>query len=242
MKKIDRCPLSAHALRTLYRRQALVDGHPEPAARARVLWRQRRNRAFMEIRDVLEHMATGRSRCMYCEDSEGTDIEHFYPKATHPERAFAWENYLLACSSCNSNYKRNEFPLNNANQPVLIDPTLDDPAHHLCLTPTTGRLVGLTERGECSIRICGLTRPILNQGRRDAWVTLCVLIPRYAVYQRCGEVANAEEIRETIRRFPFASALMHSEDSQCRGGRAMVWPWHRRSALWFRLRIALGWR
>jgi uncharacterized protein (TIGR02646 family) len=209
MKKLDRHSLSDHARKTLARRQALVDNDIDPRARAHKLWRQRKNRTFEEIRRVLNLMATGRSRCMYCEDNEGTDIEHFYPRASYTERAFLWNNYLLACSNCNSNYKRNQFPLDLAGQPIMIDPTLDDPAEHLSFTPTTGRLVGLTERGEHSIDICGLNRAILNQGRHDAWVTLCSLIPAYVAYRRCGEIGRADELCETIRRFPFASVLWH---------------------------------
>jgi hypothetical protein len=89
----DRHPLSDHARKTLAKRQALVDNDIDPRARAHRLWRQRKNRAFEEIRSVLNLMATGRSRCMYCEDNEGTDIEHFYPRASDTERAFLWENF-----------------------------------------------------------------------------------------------------------------------------------------------------
>jgi uncharacterized protein (TIGR02646 family) len=218
MKKLDRHPISDHARRTLARRQALVDNDADPRARANKLWRQRNNRAFEEIRRVLNHMATGRSRCMYCEDSEGTDIEHFYPKTAYAERAFFWSNYLLACSGCNSNYKRGQFPLDVANQPMMIDPTADDPAEHLSLTPTTGRWVALTERGERSIEICGMNRVTLNQGRRDAWATLCALIPAYVAYRRRGEIEQAEELRDTVRRFPFSSVLWHLVRTCCLPG------------------------
>jgi uncharacterized protein (TIGR02646 family) len=146
---------------------------------------------------------------MYCEDNEGTDIEHFYPKAIYAERAFHWDNYLLACSGCNSNYKRNQFPLDDTNQAMMIDPTVDDPTEHLSFTPSTGRFVGLTERGERSIEICSLNRAILNQGRRDAWVTLCHLIPAYVAHRRRGENGRADELRETVLRSPFASVLWH---------------------------------
>jgi uncharacterized protein (TIGR02646 family) len=209
MKKLDRQPLSDHARRTLAKRQALVDNDIDPRARAHRFWRQRKNRAFKEIRRVLNLRATGRSRCMYREDNEGTDIEHFYPRASYTERSFMWNNYLLACSNCNSNYKRNQFPVDAAGRPIMLDPTVDDPAEHLSFTPTTGRLVGLTERGELTIEICGLNRVILNQGRRDAWITLCSLIPTYVTYRRRGEIRRADELCETIRRFPFASVLWH---------------------------------
>ena len=55
-------------------------------------------------------MAPGVQRCMYCLDSLGTDIDHFEPKSRRPLRTFCWHNHLLACSRCNSNYKREEYP------------------------------------------------------------------------------------------------------------------------------------
>jgi uncharacterized protein (TIGR02646 family) len=134
MKKLDRHSLSDHARKTLAKRQALVDNDIDPRARGHKLWRQRKNRTFEEIRRVLNLMATGRSRCMYCEDNEGTDIEHFYPRSNYTERTFLWQNYLLACSSCNSNSKRDQFPLDVAGRPIMIDPTIDDPAEHLSFT------------------------------------------------------------------------------------------------------------
>ena len=58
------------------------------------------------IRDALYHIAAGVERCMYCGDSRGTDIDHFEPIRSAPLRTFEWCNHLLACSSCNSNAKR----------------------------------------------------------------------------------------------------------------------------------------
>jgi hypothetical protein len=63
-----------------------------------------------KVRSYLSRMAVGIQRCMYCGDSLGTDIDHFEPIVLRPSRAFDWLNHLLACSSCNSNYKRDKFP------------------------------------------------------------------------------------------------------------------------------------
>lgn len=209
MRKIKRRPLSAHANTVLAGRQTLVASHPDPKARAHKLWQQRNNKAFREIREVLSEMATGRNRCMYCEDSEGTDIEHFYPKSSYPDRAYLWDNYLLACSKCNSNYKRSQFPLRRNRKPMLIDPTKENPATHLTFTPTTGSFFGKTSRGRRSITIYGLDRGTLRQGRHDTWISLCNLIPRYADYMRRGELEEARKIRNMIRRFPFSFVFWH---------------------------------
>ncbi|NOY25886.1 MAG: HNH endonuclease, partial [Oligoflexia bacterium] len=101
-------------------------------------------------------MASGRARCMYCEDSLGTDIDHFRPKADFPQRAFAWPNYLLACSHCNSNLKRNAFPIDGNGDPLLLDPSADNPAEHLLFSPSTGEFVSVGAKGQESIRVFGL--------------------------------------------------------------------------------------
>ncbi|MET7898836.1 hypothetical protein [Streptomyces mirabilis] len=41
-------------------------------------------------------IAHGAVRCMYCDDSRGTDIDHVHPLAVAPLRAFVGDNHLLA--------------------------------------------------------------------------------------------------------------------------------------------------
>jgi 5-methylcytosine-specific restriction endonuclease McrA len=122
MKRIQRLTLSPKAVRFLAGRSSRVAAAPDPRTEARRLWNLQANQAFREIREALGKMASGLERCMYCEDSEGTAIEHFWPKATYPERAFDWLNYLIACSQCNSNFKRDQFPLDGAGAPLLVKP------------------------------------------------------------------------------------------------------------------------
>jgi hypothetical protein len=63
--------------------------------------------------DIIEVLRTGyygqTGICQYCENNEGTDIEHIYPKTHFPHRCFVWENYVWACSNCNSRYKSDKF-------------------------------------------------------------------------------------------------------------------------------------
>lgn len=45
--------------------------------------------------------------CSYCEregDAQDLHVEHIYPKDPHPELERDWNNFLVACSTCN-NYK-----------------------------------------------------------------------------------------------------------------------------------------
>jgi uncharacterized protein (TIGR02646 family) len=56
-------------------------------------------------------MCVGEGICNYCEHDRGFDIEHIYPKSLYPSLAFVWENYLLACKGCNSEFKSDNFAI-----------------------------------------------------------------------------------------------------------------------------------
>lgn len=214
MKKLDREPLSAPTLAFLDARTQQVRTAADPREEAQRLWKQQDNKAFEEIRATLESMTTGRQRCMYCEDSVATDIEHFWPKSKFPEWAFSWTNYLLACSGCNSNHKREQFPLDDAGVPLLIDPTVEDPREHLVLSVRTGKYRPRTRAGQASLKgqksieVFGLGRDILEKGRQDAWHTLPALLLRYDDLCSRGDWGRAIETQRTLCRFPFASVFV----------------------------------
>src|SRR5712692_4013168 len=94
-----------------------------------------------------------RGKCCYCERRRDAnaeaDVEHFRPKLGVTENsehsgywwlAYEWNNLLFVCKSCNSDHKKNHFPLLqetdrvstpddlSAEKPVLINPSLEDPA------------------------------------------------------------------------------------------------------------------
>ncbi|MFC7957297.1 HNH endonuclease [Rhodococcoides kroppenstedtii] len=133
---------------------------------------------------------------MYCEDSMATDIDHYRPKSRFPDYCYDWENYLLACSHCNSNLKRNQFPLKRG-RPMLINPTLKNPMKHLALSLSTGIYFEIDEIGRQTIKVFGLNREICVQGRQMAWVSLCALFSQY------DKEINMNEVAETIQNFPF---------------------------------------
>lgn len=64
---------------------------------------------FNIVRDILWEMGPPCKTCAYCGRSTGTSIDHIFPKRLFPERTFVWENYLMSCTDCNSNYKRSNF-------------------------------------------------------------------------------------------------------------------------------------
>lgn len=146
---------------------------------------------------------------MYCEDSLGTDIDHFWPKSDYPDRTFLWENYLLACSHCNSNLKRSQFPRDAAGQPELLDPTVDEPSDHLLFLPTNGCFEPKGPKGPESIRVFALNddRRRLPEARRDALLCLELLIRDY---DRVVDTdpAKAAKLRAAARDFPFSGVLV----------------------------------
>ena len=132
----------------------------DKADKAQSLWLSKRKlkggeEAFDEIKEVLKTMCVGIKMCNYCEHDRAFDIEHIYPKSLYPSLAFVWENYLLACKGCNSEYKSDNFaifkPKNSAQKYILvrnkkpansdallINPREDDPTEFLRLN-LTGR-------------------------------------------------------------------------------------------------------
>lgn len=94
MRRLRRKDLSVRAQAMLDGRAKKVREALDPAAEARRLWQDKRAESWTEIRATLRMMASGIERCMYCEDSTGTDIDHFYPRSDYPEYAFDWTNYL----------------------------------------------------------------------------------------------------------------------------------------------------
>lgn len=173
-------------------------------------WDAKSPAAFQNIRETLETMATGRGRCMYCEDSQGTDIEHFYPKKKYPKRAFRWDNYLLACSHCNSNLKRERFPL-AGRQPALLNPTADDPFEHLAFLPTTGEFAAIGPKGQPSIDVFGLndvaTPRKLPEARRETLLKLQLLLEEYDKCLKAKKREGAALAKQTIQHESFSAVL-----------------------------------
>ena len=208
MKRVDRVahPISANAHEALAERTEAIREAKDRRAEAAKLWNSKPSVVFQEIREQLQRMAGGRSRCMYCEDSLGTDIEHFYPRTSYPRRTFEWSNYLLACSHCNSNLKRDEFPLDKR-RPALIDPSKDDPRKHLMFLPESGAFDPIGPKGDPSIRVFGLNDRSpprkLPQARKAVLQKLKSFILDYDEALRAGNQGRADEIREWILDEPF---------------------------------------
>ena len=141
MRRIARLDLPATAQKDMDRRQEAADrqnakGDPDIEG----VWKSaRQSKTLRTVLSVLQQMAGFRERCMYCGDSHGADIDHFWPKRKHPGRMFRWPNLLLCCTEC-GRLKGDGFPI-EGDSPLLIDPTVEDPWRFLDFDPGTGNLV-----------------------------------------------------------------------------------------------------
>lgn len=106
---------------------------------------------------------------------------------------YEWSNLLLACPKCNGRSgKGNKFPIKGKRvylpptdsdgildrnrchpkrpplcdeKPLLLNPETDEPALHFVFDKHC-KIIGITDRGKATIRICRLDRELLNRERR----------------------------------------------------------------------------
>ncbi|HNW52058.1 MAG TPA: hypothetical protein PKH79_13315, partial [Prolixibacteraceae bacterium] len=142
-----------NTLETLQQEIDSIKLFPQKAEKAKNLWSDKestieKRKAFAEVKHKLTKMSVSVGICNYCEHNEGGDIEHIAPKSFFPEKTFVWDNYLLACKTCNSGYKLDQcFVLDNSgntvsvprkNEPpfkelAFINPRIEDPNRFMIL-------------------------------------------------------------------------------------------------------------
>lgn len=115
--------------------------------------------------------------------------------------AYDWKNLLLACELCNSPSHRSEarrrigkwdhFPLVDETrraqqpgdevheEPLLINPLVEDPSEHLDLDPLTGVLSAKSPRGQACIDMLGLNERGLPDERREAFQAAKLLFAKH---------------------------------------------------------------
>lgn len=165
MRRIHRVPLPAGARGYLERRRIATAG----LTNVEKAWKSaRQTQALGAVVRTLQSMAGVRERCMYFVDSRGSDIEHFWPKARYAHRTFEWPNMLLCCTEC-GRLKGDRFPLLAGGQPVLVDPSAEDPWEHLDFDPDTGNLTARYDMSSSSPSPRGVgTVRLLQLDRREA--------------------------------------------------------------------------
>lgn len=134
MRRVFRRALPAGAAAYLLRKQQKLDNSNRAVE---PFWNgARKTKTMGSVVQVLKEMAGPRERCMYCADSHGCDVEHFWPKARYRSRVFQWENLLWCCTEC-GRFKLDRFPL-AGQTPLLVDPSVEDPWQFLDFDPQTG--------------------------------------------------------------------------------------------------------
>jgi uncharacterized protein (TIGR02646 family) len=170
-------------------------------------------------------------KCAFCESKFAHiaygDVEHFRPKAGWRQEegeplgtpgyywlAYEWTNLFLSCTLCNQRFKRNLFPLRTptrrarshqdevtAEDPLLLDPAMDDPEALLSFREEVPYAVRGNARARATVRLLGLQREELaeqRRGRLDLVKALQALI-------RLG-APEAREARNQLQRMQQDSA------------------------------------
>lgn len=126
----------------------------------------RRTLAVTSGLTLLQNVMGPTERCMYCVDSHGTDIDHYWPKVPYTTRAFDWHNMVLCCTPC-GRIKGNRFPLHPiTGTPLLVNPLNDNPWEFLSFDPSTGNMSARFDpvsmchcpRGEATVEVLRLDR------------------------------------------------------------------------------------
>lgn len=188
------------------------------AARAKALWNGKNGSmdgkaAFDNIKAVLETMCVGTEICNYCEQNEANDIEHIAPKSFFPEKAFVWNNYLLACKQCNTGYKLdtcyvlnddgNIVDVTRGTQPLhptlaFINPRLENPNDFLLLNMEAYQFELLPDLDNAQTHKANKTLDILKLNERDVLIEARKNAARYYYdrLDRLVRILNAATILE----------------------------------------------
>lgn len=170
MRRVTRSRLPASTQLALDRRQQRADQKwVSGTLKIEREWKgARKTKPLMTVLKTLKAMAGERERCMYCGDSHGTDIEHFWPKTPYPGRMFGWPNMLLCCTEC-GRFKGNLFPLDANGLPLLVDPTAVNPWDFLDFNPDTYNFVARFDLATNAPSLHGVkTVELLQLDRREA--------------------------------------------------------------------------
>lgn len=136
MRQVPRVSLSPRTASYLVRKQREISAGKD----VQTTWKHaRQTQSMARVAQTLALMSGERQRCMFCGDSRGTDVDHFWPKARFRQRVFRWNNLLWVCSGCNRQ-KGDQFPLDKNGRPLLIDPTAEDPWNFLYFDAGTGNI------------------------------------------------------------------------------------------------------
>ncbi len=264
--------LDANTQKTLADLQAQINAETtfeQQAAKAKALWNAKSSgltkAAFETIKSELFDLCVFTGVCNYCEQNEAGDIEHIYPKSFFPEHAFVWDNYLLACKTCNSGFKLDKCYVINAtdnsvtktergnkpphNEIAFINPRTENPNDFMVLNPYTHRfeIIISTEEDKKSFNKANYTLRILELNERDVLVAARKSAANhyYDCLERIVRISNSktiEELQEVLRpnegRFDFTRPLEHIKNEIKESYRAYIQNYQHPS-VWYAIKTVL---
>lgn len=139
----------------------------DPKLTASKFWPDVRDEIRADAARLAERFA---QKCAYCESPathiQPNTVEHYRPKSdpAHRDRVFAWENWLLVCSVCNTN-KGSKLSFDPAGQPLLIDPSAEDPEPLLSFIGCDLHAIASHPRAEHTLNRLKLDRVLLAEAR-----------------------------------------------------------------------------
>ncbi|MFJ8472197.1 hypothetical protein [Kitasatospora sp. NPDC094011] len=210
MIPIRRLDLPAAAESKLAVLTAEVEKSGQRIRTAKLAWKREtfRRDAYAPALAKLKEMAPGHECCMYCGQDLADHVDHYVPINFDPLRAFLWLNYLLACSTCNSRFKKELHDVDDVTGvPLLVNPTVDDPFAHLHLVLTTGEYCGLTRRGDYTIATCGLNAGKRPAARRHALDVMSLALDKWWKAKEDGAPEGISNALSVIRDQPFAGVF-----------------------------------
>lgn len=166
---------------------------------------------FRPVVQALAKLSGTGERCMYCSGSESSDVEHYRPKSTFPDKAMTWENYLWICTPCNRS-KSNQFPFLPDGSPALINP-LDQNVWAYFYIDEFGNLSKRWDakrddffpEGTETEKVIGLDRQALQESRRTRMDDLKEKVTDAMKLLKSGDlsVAAAKRRVRTWRKQPY---------------------------------------
>lgn len=208
MRRIHRLPLPAPTQQAIDQKQADADSKRFAGTlNVDAEWKaSRQSQPIKDVLGVLQNMAGNRQRCMYCGDSHGNDIEHFWPKKQYPSRMFRWPNLLLCCTEC-GRFKGQQFPLDSG-CPLLVDPSCEDPWQFLDFDSRTGNIVARFDLSANDWTLKGTkTVEVLHLDCREAFAAANQL-----TYRRLKSLVEEALLQPIIDAATFIANLREADD------------------------------
>lgn len=140
---------------------------------------QRTYKTYQEARpELLERLG---QYCSYCEIrlESALAVEHVLPKEKYPQLELDWDNFLLACSNCNSTKGERDLIITD-----YLWPHLDNTFRAIqysdggIVSPAMGLPADIENKADATIKLTGLDKTPLNnptasdrrwQNRRETW-------------------------------------------------------------------------